>query len=118
MKRILAISVILISIATMVYAYQVTCGRCNGSGTDPLTYPCSYCNHGKVEKVESVNCSLCSGKGEVQNSNGNYQRCPSCLGAGSKNITVQVNCSTCNGSDSERRQCRSCNGVGKVDDGK
>lgn len=108
---------VMFAIVLFAFAYKVTCGRCSGSGKDPMTYPCSYCNHGKVEKVESVTCSLCSGKGEVQSSTGNYQRCPSCQGDGYKNKTVQVTCTICNGTDSETRSCRTCNGTGKVDDG-
>jgi DnaJ-class molecular chaperone len=117
-KRVILTLSVLFVIVLSVFAYKVTCGRCNGSGKDPLTYPCSYCDRGQVDKVESVTCDLCLGKGEVQNSStGSYQRCPSCRGSGYKNKTVKVTCRSCGGSGSESRPCRTCGGTGKVDDG-
>lgn len=112
MKKYFMILVAIIGFGMSVSA-QADCSRCNGTGKDPLTYPCKYCTNGQVEKLETNSCSMCSGSGRVTSSSGVEQNCPSCSGSGRKYVNKMVTCSSCGGSGEERRSCRSCGGTGK-----
>ncbi len=69
---------------------SATCGECNGTGAEKGSEP--------------VNCTMCSGRGRVRQSQGFFtfeRTCPQCGGAGR---VIEKPCKACNGGGRVRRE--------------
>lgn len=106
MKKVLIIIGVVAAIVLPCFAGYYTCKRCGGSGIAG-TKNCHACN-GTGQRV--VMCSTCSGRGEVRDSYGDLQKCPSCNGWGKEYAT----CPSCSGSGEEPWTCPVCHGSGQV----
>ena len=101
---------------------QVTCPKCNGSGSirETVSKPCSSCNGAKTVIVYDVkDCPLCKGttkiqvpdnKGNLKTVDCNYsycnkgkirvprtEKCGACGGTGEQNVSVVKKCTKCDG---------------------
>lgn len=120
-KRLLSVLIALMMIISsyplsfVLAADKVTeeCTVCHGSGK--VTCTAKGCVDGKVE----VNCSVCSGTGQVD------ETCATCSGTGQVGDetcadcgglgAVKVNCTDCSTTGKIKENCTTCNGVGKID---
>lgn len=92
---------------------KYVCKRCDGRGTDPVTFCCSSCE-GKRYITRSKKCSSCGGTGRIIDRYGDRITCSSCNGTGRHIIDKQL-CPKCSGSGKEKRPCLICQGTGYVE---